>query len=255
VSYGRSPIEVYTQLARAVIQNDNNFNILGYLGAALPQKNLPTWVPDWTTAEDKLYQRLGYSREPNLYSAGGNASPSVTFSLCGNEMISYGTILYKITRIGVVAGPGARGRILQNWEAVLSQICVDEYVCGESIADAFIGTILTGHPHTTFAIAKRQFLLWYKDLKTKHPDAFPSCSGILDTEAEAHDLRQDDGDAAQDEQKEKLLSCFGSTSGRRFVITERDYFALVPGHSKEGDHVALFKGSEYPIVLRATGSE
>lgn len=154
----RNTVEVYTQLAQAVIRKDKNFNIFGYLGSALSQKGLPTWVPDWAM-EDNESQPLNYSRESSVYAAGGKASPSVTFSPSGEEMITHGTILYKITRIGVVAGPGAQGKVIQDWEAVLSQNGDEKYISGESISDAFISTVLTGHPCTTFATAKRQFLL------------------------------------------------------------------------------------------------
>jgi hypothetical protein len=75
-------------------------------------------------------------------------------------LITYGRILYNITRIGVVAGPNAQGKIIQDWEAILSQTCDEKYVSGGNTIDAFISTIFAGHPHATFAITKQQFLLW-----------------------------------------------------------------------------------------------
>jgi hypothetical protein len=40
--------------------------------------------------------------------------------------------------------------------------------------------------------------------------------------------------------------------GRRFYVTNQEYFSLVPGNTNQGDHIALLRGGGgYPVVLRA----
>jgi hypothetical protein len=42
--------------------------------------------------------------------------------------------------------------------------------------------------------------------------------------------------------------------GRRLAKTRREYLGLVPGGAELGDAVALVKGGQLPLILRASGS-
>jgi glutamate synthase domain-containing protein 3 len=66
-----------------------------------------------------------------------------------------------------------------------------------------------------------------------------------------------DGDIStiQDGEMEQLLKCFVYIVGRRFCVTNREYFSLVPGNTNQGDHIALLRrGGGYLVVLRTIGS-
>jgi hypothetical protein len=254
INYQQTTTEAYAEFAKAVIERDNDFNIFRCLAFPSSHKDLPTWAPDWSTEGIQSRPLIRFT-EANKYAAGGCASPNIIFSSSRKEIITNGIILFQITKTGIVVGPHSKGKILQDWEAIFSQVSHDDctYVSGGSTTDAFIATVLMGHQNMSNYIAKQQFLLWYKNIKTTHHNAFSSTTGILDTVADAQIQWQDDNSEDEDKLKEMFLSCFASIEGRKFCVTERNYFAIVPGHAKEGDHIAIFEGSTYPIVLRESG--
>ncbi|KAF2228474.1 hypothetical protein EV356DRAFT_457751 [Viridothelium virens] len=50
----------------------------------------------------------------------------------------------------------------------------------------------------------------------------------------------------------KLLN---PASIRKFAVTEKGYFALVPYESRAGDHFILLKGGQVPYVIRQQGEK
>jgi hypothetical protein len=250
VNYEQDVVTLYTRLAKAFIQRDKNFNIFQNLGVASNRKELPTWVPDWTI-EGEIPQPLGYKREAN-FCAGGRMSISVTFTPDGKKLIADSTIIDTVSNIGVIVGPEERGKIYQDWEAVAGKVQSEKYVSGGSMIDAFISAILTGPPLGIFSIVKRQFLSLYRKAKTEYPGAFSQSSGMIHMEAQRQGLLGEDGhiSTTQDDEMEQLFEYIRHTVGRRFCVTNQEYFALVPGHTIQGDHIALLRGGRYPVVLR-----
>ena len=182
-------------------------------------------------------------------------SISVTFTPDGKQLITDGTIIDTVSNIGVIVGPKDRGKIYQDWEAVAGKVQSEKYVSGGSIIDAFISAILTGPPLGIFSIVKRQFLSLYEKAKIEFPAAVSQSSGIIHMEAQRQGLLGEDGDMSttQDDEMEQFFKYIRHTLGRRFCVTNREYFALVPSHTIQGDHIALLRGGRYPVVLREIG--
>ncbi|KAH9206245.1 hypothetical protein DL95DRAFT_397052, partial [Leptodontidium sp. 2 PMI_412] len=180
---------------------------------------------------------------------------SVAFTPDGKQLITDGTIIDTVSNRGVVAGPKDRGKICQDWEAVAGKVHSEKYVSGGSIIDAFINAVLTGPPLGIFSIVKRQFLSSYRKAKTEFPAAFWQSCGIIHTEGQRQSLLGEDSyiSTTQDDEMEHLFEHIRHTVGRRFCVTNQEYFALVPSHTIQGDRVALLKGGRYPVMLREIG--
>jgi hypothetical protein len=187
---------------------------------------------------------------------GGRMSISVTFTPDGKKLIADGTIIDAVSSIGFVVGPEDRGKIYQDLEAFTGKVPSEKYVSGGSIIDACISAMLTGPPPEIFPIVKRRFLSLYRKAKTDFPALFSQSSGIIHMEAQRQSLSGEDCDISttQDDEMEQFFNWIRHTVGRRFCVTNQEYFALVPGHSIQGDHIALLRGGRYPVVLREMGS-
>jgi hypothetical protein len=96
----------------------------------------------------------------------------------------------------------------------------------------------------------------YRKAKTEFPATFSQSSGIIHMEAQRQALLGEDTyiSTTQDDEMEQLFKYMPQTIGRRFCVTNQEYFALVPGHTILGDHIALLRGGRYPLVLREIGS-
>lgn len=102
---------------------------------------------------------------------------------------------------------------------------------------------------------KKQFLKAYNSAELDFLAAPPQHFNAIVRKSREYNIQRKvrDRGSEEDAKIEQLFKCIVYTVGRRFCVTNSKYFVLAPSHAIEGDHIGLFKGEGYSIVLRATG--
>lgn len=260
VDYNMTVVEVYTNLASSYIQRDDNLDILSYTQCGPGIPGLPSWVPDWTSREDMPIN----FRVPNCsgirfdHHAGGDNGCGTSIYVNGKTLTSQGVLLDQITRIsGLIDKAWGIGCCNAHAGETIAELKErGSYVAGGTAMDAFFMTQLAGCPKLQYDIMKGRFQELWEEAKKHTPKKTIQGSVTVSTAEGSQQQRINlipIDDRETGEVESLLSSSLQYTKRRRFAMTSRGYYGLVPAKATPGDEIAILKGANYPFVLRAQG--
>lgn len=259
VDYISDVAEVYMNLARSYIQRDGNLDILGYVQCGSSMPHLPSWVPDWTKQGDTPIN----FRSPNLsgiclnhHAGGKNGCGDLSTSVDGKTLNINGIIFDKIVKVsGLIdeawSGGCCNAHIFENIAKLRER---SSYVVGGTAMDAFFSTQLAGCPRPVYDILKGRFQELWEEAKL-HLGQKTIHGSITVLTADGPQRKKINLIAVNERETgdvEALLSSsLRFTKRRRFAMTHKGYYALVPAEANPGNHIAILRGGNWPFVLYA----
>ncbi|KAB5526422.1 heterokaryon incompatibility protein-domain-containing protein [Coniochaeta sp. 2T2.1] len=260
VDYDMTVVEVYTNLARSYIQRDDNLDVLGYVNSGARVAGLPSWVPDWTSqGVEKMPVNF---RDRNLsgtylnHQAGGKNDSVISISGDGMTLSAQGILLDQIARVSdVFDEPLDKGCCKAHvCEEVAELKERSTYIAGGTAMDALFITQLAGCPKPKYDKIRGRFQEFWEEAKSHRPRQQMSGSLTVSTPEGSRQRRINvvPVDCKQTGEVEALfLSSLLYLERRRFARTCKGYSGLVPAEAAPGNQIAIFKGGNYPLVLRA----
>ncbi|KAL6712375.1 WD repeat-containing protein jip5 [Coniothyrium glycines] len=229
----------------------------------------PSWVPDWSTP--RVTTELGYwTKALTLYRAGGqyntlggSAAPRVSLSNDKSELSIYGKMFDTIAQLGRVCqdpvvdiyDPQASNRDLASCLDMIHDVPTSllHAAHGMKVYDAFLYTLLAGRDGSGVLPPSQD-----------HSEVFSliidSISGHLETlPGQTYSPRRQKGyftlDSLRTRKPAKTLKDLAAAlraalKMRRFAITLKGHFALVPRGAQKGDAVVVLEDTCVPFVLR-----
>lgn len=227
-----------------------------------------SWVPDWTS--ENPTKPLGYSTKTvGLYSAGGirygamshtPIQPAYTLANENTCLIIPGVLFNPVELLGkVMQYPSVDVKddtIVANddWTAAFHMIeNLTSYPTGETVWDAFWQTIVAGKDGSANSKAPQD----YSEVLSVIVDGISGRE--LHIQGQPYSPRRQKGfftvhSLATRKPRETfndLIRAFkAAMSWRRFAITRRGYFCLVPRGTKTDDMIAVFEQGHIPFVVR-----
>lgn len=225
----------------------------------------PSWVPDWSVP--RVTESLGYSTKVRkLYRAGCGevAFPKYEVRLNDDKTVLTlkGKVLDYITTLSRpcvspsldINNPKIRNKDLEEYWKLVNALPSQHYVVSSiSVFDAFWQTLLSGRDGSGCAGPSQ-----------KHEDVF---SLILDETTgrkpslpgQTYSVRREKGRFTLDNLRlrepartlEDLRQAYSTAvKMRKFAITGRGYFGLVPRGTQAGDRIVVFDEAPVPLVAR-----
>jgi hypothetical protein len=231
----------------------------------------PSWIPDWSSP--RLTAALGYSTKSRaIYSAGGptfnpatgKAFP-INFQLDKQEGIL--TLPGKIFDAIAILGPVLSTPALDiddpahvNKDLMASVKIAKErssYPSGCTVFDAYWQTMVAGSDESGNAKAPPEFSEVFSLVLDSSTGNMPSLPGQI------YSPRRKKGfytlNSLRYRQPQKTLeelrrSFVAAAHNRRFVVTDKGYFALVPRGARIGDSICVLERGHVPFVIRPGGT-
>ncbi|KAG9189865.1 hypothetical protein G6011_06733 [Alternaria panax] len=227
----------------------------------------PSWVPDWSTP--RVTDALGYlTKSWALYCTGGRPvtgaqPPGVVISGDKQEMTLRGKIFDTIAMVGNISqdpildinDPPRNNSDLKSYaELVMGAGRTHTYLLlGTSTYDAFFYTLLAGRDGSGVAPPSAD-----------HSEVFglildATTGKSLSLPGQTMTPRRQKGyfnlESLRSRKPAKILEDLvtalrAACKMRRFAVTEKGYFALVPRGARVGDEVAVFDRACVPFVVR-----
>lgn len=234
----------------------------------------PSWVPDWNAA--RVTESLGYSTKAwTLYQAGGRLVPgqtmfkdynASTLMSDGDQKVTLNGVFFdKIEHLGHINenptldinAPKVENQPWASYvELIDKHYMSNEYVNSRvSIYDAFWNTLLAGRDESGMAAPTQDHSEVFSLILDATTGKMPSLPG------QTYSQRRQKGfytlkslrNRRPAECLDDLRTAFRSAmTMRRFAISRKGYFALVPRGAREGDEIVIFKRACVPFVIRKT---
>lgn len=251
------------------------YELLSCVDHATPLK--PSWVPDWNT--DRVTEAFGYSTKAwTLYRAGRNRTDENTaftgrptkVILSEDKMrVTLSGILFdKIATLGDVVEEATldidKPQVgNQSW-APNVQLIKDyynhhNYPCsGCTIYDAFWRTLLAGRDASGTVAPSEEHSDIFSLILDSTTGQMPSLPG------QTYNPRRQKGfftlNNLRSRRPAKTLedlrtAIWAALTMRRFAITDKGYFALVPRGTQEKDTIVVFERACVPFVVRETHND
>jgi len=231
--YSKPTSEVYTNLAKYILQRDRALDLLGSCCSKRCLMGLPSWVPDWSTSESIPTNFYHRRLEPdgtytNIYSANNNL-PS--------------ELLFMKEDVGLHAGLQIKG--------------ID-----------FATVTIVSEPYFRSKQPNLNLALRWSAMALSGEPQYPSGESRVDSLR--HVLCADVGVEASDEpyrgnvvnltqpDDESYIFNFQlpfvnlTTSFRRLFRTSRGYLGIGPEDTQPGDRICILTGGHMPLVMRPT---
>lgn len=283
VDYGLSVAKVYTNFARTEIEAYERLDILTsvHLGKAPNPDGLASWVPCWSSPNQKFHMIMRKMRDPSYdFCAAKDTKAKYDFLGNGDVLVVKGLAVGKIELLGQRTmmedhedhEKGAAA--IYSWWKLHREMCPisDSKDTHLDCVDEFIRTITCSNKGTlsdAISEANRQqinfaaLLILYK--MYEHFSA-PGRLTPFDTstrdllveieEARAREKKQDENLLEQiakmgDVKLRKILyNHFVYLWDRRFFIVGDGEMGMAPDFAKEGDEVVVLMGCPHPMVFR-----
>lgn len=240
IDYNKSWAEVYYDVAHWHVLSNKSLLVLHYVehDRETLASNHPSWVPQWHTRQyNEILRSKG--RDEGTFS---HISPPIRLDLTRSGMLKVrGILLDTIEFTSALFSTEPSTEEIQGvWNLWRQQNKRDAYKHFSSLL-AFVNALLADKtiPGTARVahISLRSFLQQlFGTESTQREQKF----GVW---AASH------GDHARD--VHSLIS--RNLINRRFAVTRRGFFGLVPNAAAEGDLYSILFGAHTPFVLRATG--
>ncbi|KAF2132034.1 HET-domain-containing protein [Dothidotthia symphoricarpi CBS 119687] len=265
--------EIYHQASLSTL----HMNLLESLSCVDHEVPLqPSWVPDWSMP--RVTETLGYfTKTWALYDAGGKfkngerfynkLSYKVDVSEDKKRITLSGKIVDSIATLGCVSQNPILGideprTENQEWASYIKLITPKYQEKGYpkpkiSIYDAFWQTLLAGRDGSGTASPSAEHSEVFSLILDSTTGMMPSMPG------QSYSPRRQEGHFTLNNLRtrkpakilEDLRIAFrAALKMRRFAITSKGYFALVPRGAQEGDEIVVFDKGAVPFVVRKTMS-
>lgn len=246
VDYTRTAAQTFQAVAQTMVETVHIFEMLSRVRHPKSIESLPSWVPDWTYDESQTAEYSFYSFDFDAAAGSTEARWAVDPSRPGVLGI-HGSIVDEIREVG----PSMRRLwsaqdigTYQHWDDECRKLVsrVYSYPTGESPEIAHWRTRIGNLSFNgQFADASfgRSYAAWreFVDIEISGRKVDASRYRQLDVESEAFATAQGQ-----------------VMSGRRFCLTRKGYFGMVPATSQVGDSVCIFSGCHIPLILHPIGS-
>jgi hypothetical protein len=237
----------------------------------------PSWVPDWSA--DRVTQALGYSTKAwTLYRAGCRGTieraeftgrPSKVLLSKDNQRITLSGIIFdQVATLGHVTEEVTLDiddplTSNQTW-APNVQLVKDNYKYQDypgsncSLYDAFWKTLVAGRDASGTAPPTEEHGDVFSLILDATTGSMPSLPGQI------YSVRRKKGfftlSSLRSRRPAKTLDDLrtamrAALTMRKFAITQKGYFALVPRGATQGDAIVVFEGACVPFVLRKRQGE
>ncbi|KAN0098909.1 Heterokaryon incompatibility protein (HET) domain containing protein [Hyaloscypha variabilis] len=283
--YGKSLDQIYSQVTRALIDQDENLDVLYMVNTPRRLKDLPSWVPDWSDSWKKAESLSQRAKLSKLYHA-SHPKAFYSFDQDCKTLVVLAKIVDTVTKAGDAIpifeenlGPRVQGifdrtvpdwfgRNMAVWEVVQGWFrCflgneeeISTRYAGQQIELPFYYTMTEDLPTGAYLLrrsdprypleAKLQdikgFYGWYKGI-----------SGEKEFEKELLDRglhmgcvlwTNEDRDVAEFHD-----SLWAFQRGKSFFTTKEGWIGTAEGTIREGDLIVLVAGLNMPLVLSPVG--
>jgi hypothetical protein len=250
-SYTKDVVDVYRDIAKFLIIEHGDLQILSHAGGSTTTSNWPSWVPDWR--HEKASNELSISQSPNLYNAdrdqtlaiGISKTPS-SLALQGIEIDVIRAYCDRLTSYGVgfVTYQEEIDFVERAWTLFVrrSSHLPDPYA-NEDISSHFIHTLTAGRSNTCKPIfADPGFLVDALHWFTQHaPNLIPT---VPITQRIKWSLLSSPDSG-------RFHEAFVQTCmDRRFFVSRSGLMGIGPDTMKEGDLIVVLFGGKVPYVIR-----
>jgi hypothetical protein len=290
-NYRLSPEQVYKDFAVALLRSRQDLDLFNAPRVLENSRTsgLPSWVPDWSTSDAcvplSFRGTSGYADfvEPGTslgFRAAGTSTSSPIFGDKGSLLGLSGVKVDQIEATGRISQTRYRKEsshmfelfsqscdlieLLVDWEEVAAARSRDKYITGESRIDAYWQTLCAGHMPEGFETARKDFRYkWYKYLRPlRH---------VLRLAVRLFPQGQSEGwyNRSFYILFRAAWRLFGLTpskiprlgfppqmvfsNSRRIMRTRNGYIGLAPRYAEPGDWIGVFKGGNFPLVIRPDG--
>ena len=231
--YAATREETYIRVARAIIKSDETLELLHCVGADRLDRDLPSWVPDWTHFPTDRSE-MSYNSRRTYYRSTGNSKALVGGLHDMSKLMLRGIHFDDIQGVGSKAEKHRTKALSEyvvnggEWSLMAERLSVAGVYkpTGEPVGHAFARTRL---------------------LDMRYLTRIGSVPGEIE-ELKSQDLGQN---------KRTLLERRGvdeevryATSQRRFFVTSKGYMGIGSEILKKHDVVFLLLGSDSPFILR-----
>jgi hypothetical protein len=226
----------------------------------------PSWVPDWSTP--RVTEVLGYSTKAwTLYCTGGRPVtgqyPKFVLSDNKRAITLSGKIFDTISSLGCVSSdpmlniddPQARNQELASYvDMARNTHNTDTYpVAHTSVYEAFLHTLVAGRDGSGVSTISPDHSEVFSLLLDSTTGQEPSLPG--QTYSPRRQKRRFTLDNLRTRKPAKTLedlqiAYHSALKMRRFAVTKKGYFALVPRGARRGDEVAVLDRACVPFVVR-----
>lgn len=243
ISYDKSWAQVYYDVAHWHIVSNNNLLALHYVehDRETLASDHPSWLPLWHTRQYTEILRFE-GRDKGIFS---HISPPVHLDLSKPGILkARGCILDTIDfTSGLFSSEPSTGEIAAVWELWRQQNKRNAYLHFSPLL-AFVNAFLAGKMIFIASSPEAENLrVFSQELfgveSVQREPKFAAVRGILDH-----------GHA-----RNNLLNISSTVTNRKFAVTKRGLFGLVPSAAAEGDLYSVLFGADTPFVLRATSLE
>jgi hypothetical protein len=285
--YTKPITAVYTELARAVIEDRRNLSTIcvptidiSHISSFSegrtpfswlpPEEKIPSWVPDYYCCRYSQIVKDPDSRYrvPEVFSADKGAVLDVETALSGSDemlklqRIAWDTVIVcsHTPRVEGVSNVDSRAAMAQTWKSILRG---KEYPTGEDMAAVFYRTLrrdievgLQGKDQrlslATVEKHKKGFEAWLDCTE----DSLENYRILMKRDPETgKNYRIYSLDASADAEYGFMQSLITLLIDRdkTFFLTEKGYFGIADGRAEVGDEICIVFGACVPLVLRGVG--
>ncbi|KAH4945542.1 hypothetical protein HBI67_129250 [Parastagonospora nodorum] len=237
----------------------------------------PSWLPDWST--NRVTEALGYSTKAwTMYSAGRRANTKGTVSIGRPSKVILSENKTRLTLNGIVFDKVTiLGRTIEdvaldiedphignsswasNVQLINENYKHEEYPASDSsVYDAFWKTLLGGRDASGTAEPTAEHSEVFSLILDSTTGQTPSLAG------QTYSSRRRRGyftlNSLRSRRPAKALGDLrtamrAALTMRRFAISQKGFFALVPRGTQQGDVIVVFEGACVPFVLRSVQNE
>jgi hypothetical protein len=276
-NYNKSIREVFRDTARFILCRKGSKDplfFMSYAGSGHPrlEKDLPSWVPDWT----KPVQPLTHGAVFPKYHASGDSSPRFSLSLDTDIIILGGLMVDKIYQLSPyneeafaeaetfkgsdVFNTSRRYKGPQN---LATECLKSPYVNGQPLSDAFWRAAMgdaTDNERPAHEIYKEYFDCFNEIFDQEKDSRLEKVLRDFETFGDVPDidyLEAQIEEGGSDRYLEKVAKStkYAAMANRvslyrRFCITKKGYIGWVPRFSQVGDLVGIIDGEPTPYIVR-----
>ncbi|KAF2015766.1 hypothetical protein BU24DRAFT_422083 [Aaosphaeria arxii CBS 175.79] len=253
--YTKALVDVYRDMAKFLIIEHGNLEVLSHAGGSTLKVDWPSWVPDWR--HEKVTNEMVSSRHPNVYNADDNQPLSIGVSanpdalvLQGIEVdsvIAYGDRLMSYG-FGYVTYQEEIDFIKAAWALFehCSSIPSDPYK-DQAIEEVFVNTLTAGLNNRHMPVSEDICFLpdaahWF----SKHSP------NLLSTKLQIN--RRPKWSTVNSADSGRYHEAFvHACVDRRFFVSRSGLMGIGPETMREGDIVAVLFGGKVPYLLRPQG--
>lgn len=232
--YSKSPTEVFTEVAKALLNETKSLSILIYATSVTPLPDHPSWVPYWSNPP------LMKDTRDKTHRAAGKSEAVFAISSDDKELRVKGQYFDQVKDLPLADLRGyERYPFFHHRVDSLRMSCgvgysLTKYPTGESVEEALWRT-----------------LCWNSDSDHRRPEkeiyeiAFREWHSFLNSNDRMENIKRDI-------RKKEISFALIVNSTAPLCTTVNGYLAAVPYIAKAGDCIAILAGVDFPFVLRPT---